>query len=171
MIYERYVNVLYNYAVKICKDPDLIEDSIQDLFIDIWRYRKNLADTDSVKYYLYFSLRTKIARQSSTASRLISEGIRWDDIKGLASGSFEQELIESEQHDERAMRLKKYLHNLSPRQYEAIVLRFYDEFSLDEIGKIMDMNPQSVRNLIQRGIIQLKQYSQLLISLLFFFVI
>ena len=171
VIYERYVNVLYNYAVKICKDPDLIEDSIQDLFIDVWKYRKNLSDTDSVKYYLYFSLRTKIARHASTTSRLISEGIRWDDIKGLVSGSSEQELIESEQLTERARRLKKYLHNLSPRQYEAIVLRFYDEFSFDEIGKIMDMNPQSVRNLIQRGIVQLKQYSQLLISLLFFFVI
>lgn len=165
------MNVLYNYAVKICKDPDLIEDSIQDLFIDIWRYRKNLSDTDSVKYYLYFSLRTKIARHSSVTSRLISEGIRWDDIKGLVAGSCEQDLIESEELDERVTRLKKYLHNLSPRQYEAIVLRFYDEFSFDEIGKIMDMNPQSVRNLIQRGIIQLKQYSQLLISLLFFFVI
>jgi RNA polymerase sigma-70 factor (ECF subfamily) len=171
VVYERYVNVLYNYAVKICKDPDLIEDSIQDLFIDIWRYRKNLSDTDSVKYYLYFSLRTKIARHSSVTSRLINEGIRWDDIKGLVSGSSEEDFIESEHVDERARRIQKFLHNLSPRQYEAIVLRFYDEFSFDDIGKIMDMNPQSVRNLIQRGLVQLKQYTQLLTSFLLFFLI
>jgi RNA polymerase sigma-70 factor (ECF subfamily) len=87
------------------------------------------------------------------------------------SGSSEEDFIESELVDERARRIQKFLHNLSPRQYEAIVLRFYDEFSFDDIGKIMDMNPQSVRNLIQRGLVQLKQYTQLLTSFLLFFLI
>ena len=60
------------------------------------------------------------------------------------------------------------LNNLSPRQYEAIVLRFYNKLSYLEIAEVMDVNEQSVRNLIQRGIESLRQHSQLIVSLLLF---
>jgi RNA polymerase sigma factor (sigma-70 family) len=60
------------------------------------------------------------------------------------------------------------LNNLSPRQYEAIVLRFYNKLSYLEIAEVMDVTEQSVRNLIQRGIESLRQHSQLIVSLLLF---
>ena len=164
LLYERYVSLLYNYASKICKDKNLVEDSIQDLFIDLWKYRASIAPTTSVKYYLYFALRTRIARASSKVSWFLREGVSWDDIKGFMTISSEMEMIEAETTDEKTRKIQKYLHNLSPRQYEAIVLRFYDEFTYEEIANVMNVNSQSVRNLIHRGLAQLKQYTQLLTS-------
>jgi len=83
-------------------------------------------------------------------------------MENLIDLSPEEELMSIESGDERTRKLKKYLHNLSPRQYEAIMLRFYDEFSYEEIGEIMGANPQSIRNLVARGLLHLRQYAQFL---------
>jgi RNA polymerase sigma-70 factor (ECF subfamily) len=74
--------------------------------------------------------------------------------------------VEKEGSDQQLERLKRYLNNLSPRQYEAIVLRFYDEMSYADIAAVMEVNEQSVRNLVQRGLEHLRQYSRLTIPVL-----
>lgn len=166
-LYERYVDVLYNYACKICKDKELIEDAIQDLFIDLWKYRKHLSQTTSVRYYLYYALRTRVVRAlSKSGNWSFKDGLSWDEVEGLMTSSAEHQQVELEALDEKTKKLRKYLHNLSPRQYEAIVLRFYDDFSYEEIASLMQANPQSIRNLVQRGLSQLKQYGQLLMCFL-----
>ncbi|HEY4655026.1 MAG TPA: sigma-70 family RNA polymerase sigma factor [Cyclobacteriaceae bacterium] len=165
MLYERHVGLLYNYASKICKNKDRIEDCIQDVFIALWKYHRNLSVTTSVRYYLYHALRSRLFKSSVDSMWPVQDGLNWDDVENLVDLSPEDELVKTESKDQQARRLQKYLHNLSPRQYEAIVLRFYDEFSYEEIAGIMHVNPQSIRNLIQRGLIQLKQYAQFLTSM------
>lgn len=161
-LYERYVSCLYNYASKICKDRDRAEDCIQDVFIDLWKYRKNLSPTTSVKYYLYRALRSRLFRSIGDSEWGLQDGVKWNELENLMDLSPEEEMVATESVDERTRKLRKYLHNLSPRQYEAIVLRFYEEFSYEEIADIMQVNPQSIRNLIQRGLLQLRQYAQFL---------
>ena len=164
LLYERYVSCLYNYASKICKDKDLVEDCIQDVFIALWKYHKNLSLTTSVKYYLYRALRSRLSKSAGASGWALKDGINWNEVENLVDISPEQELMASESVDERTRKLRKYLHNLSPRQYEAIILRFYDEFTYEEIADIMEVNPQSIRNLIHRGLLQLRQYAQFLTS-------
>lgn len=163
-LYERYLNCLYNYASKICKDRDFVEDCIQDVFVALWKYRKNLSPTTSVKYYLFRSLRSRLFKSADGAGWALQDGVHWNEVERLVDLSPEEELMAVESVDERTRKLRKYLHNLSPRQYEAIVLRFYDEFTYEEIADIMQVNPQSIRNLIQRGLLQLRQYAQFLAS-------
>lgn len=163
-LYERYVGCLYNYASKICKDRDLVEDCIQDVFIALWKYRKNISSTTSVKYYLYRALRSRLFKSAGDADWALQDGVNWNEVESLVELSPEEELVAVELVDERTRKLRKYLHNLSPRQYEAIVLRFYEEFTYEQIADIMQVNPQSIRNLIQRGLLQLRQYAQFLAS-------
>jgi RNA polymerase sigma factor (sigma-70 family) len=51
----------------------------------------------------------------------------------------------------------KMLEGLTPRQREAIFLRYFEEMSHDRIAGIMEMNKQSVYNLIHAGIAQLRE--------------
>lgn len=171
LLYERYVSCLYNYASRICKDTDLVEDCIQDVFIALWKYHKNLSPTTSVKYYLYRALRSRLFKSAGASGWALKDGINWNEVENLVDISPEQELMASESVDERTRKLRKYLHNLSPRQYEAIILRFYDEFTYEEIADIMEVNPQSIRNLIHRGLLQLRQYAQFLTSVSAFLIV
>ena len=61
-MYQCYSRVLYGYGFRVTHDAALIEDCIQDLFIELWRTRENLSDTTSIKFYLFRSLRRRISR-------------------------------------------------------------------------------------------------------------
>lgn len=163
-LYNDNVRALYNYGNKIAHSAIVVEDAIQDLFIDVWNYRKNLGEIRSMRAYLYASLRRKIVK-SLNQNSVLNNDYRWDDLN-LLDDSHEEKIIAKENSDERTIKLRANLKNLSPRQYEAIVLRFYDKLQYQEIATIMEMNEQSARNLIQRGIESLRQYSGIIVSLI-----
>jgi RNA polymerase sigma-70 factor (ECF subfamily) len=159
-VYDLYVKALYNYGNKICHNPPMVEDAIQDVFVDIWRLHETITPCRSIKAYLYASLRRRILKEDQ---KKLSLDFVWNEMH-LATLSGESILIEKEVHDEQLKKLKANLSNLSPRQYEAITLRFYDQLSYAEIGSLMNVNEQSVRNIIQRGIEHLRQSSKLVVS-------
>ena len=163
-IYDTYIDALYNFGHKLYHNPQVVEDAIHDLFVDLWRYREKLASVSSVRVYLYVSVRRRIV-QSSKAGNVFLYDLEWDKLN-LASLPEESRLVEKEGSDQQLERLKRYLSNLSPRQYEAIVLRFYDEMDYADIAAIMEVNEQSVRNLVQRGLEHLRQYSRLAVPFL-----
>ena len=49
------------------------------------------------------------------------------------------------------------LDSLKPRQRAAIVLRFYADFADDEIGRLLDCRPATVRTAIHRALRQLRR--------------
>lgn len=160
-IYRAHVMSMVNYGLKITDDLDLIKDSIQDLFIELWKSRQNLADTDQPKFYLFRALRNKLMRAISKQS-FVSEGEML-----LASGSLmteyvELEIADREQRVQASGTLKQLLEKLSKRQQEAIYLRFYHNFSYELISSMMNMNYQSVLNLVQRALKSMrKEYSSI----------
>ena len=61
-VYKAFFTDLYKYGMTIEPDEVIVGDAIQELFVDIWMYRKNLNDIQHLKYYLLKSLRSKIYR-------------------------------------------------------------------------------------------------------------
>src|SRR5687768_14856374 len=62
-LYHQYVDQLYNYGMHIILDRTVVEDSIQDLFLELWQRRQFLGDTDGIRFYLCKSLKRKILRK------------------------------------------------------------------------------------------------------------
>lgn len=163
-LYERYFDPLYNYGRKIGVDEQLLHDSIHDVFVDLWFYHDNLSSVKSVKLYLYRSWRRKVSRHIDGQSlinaldSLLDPGYRMEDT------AIEPERIGMEAPDLLAYHLRKLVNDLSPRQYEALMLRCYEEFTCAEIADILDINEQSAYTLVQRGLTQLRQFAKLVIS-------
>ena len=167
-LYNRYFKSLYNYGRKVCSNKTIVEDAIHDLFLDLWRYRANLASTTSVRFYLYRALRRRIVKNENKDINSSLFDFQLDDLLPKNTYSHEDNMIELERSNEQITKLKKHLHNLSPRQYESLILRFYDELSYEEISTLLGVNEQSARNLVQRGLEQLRYYSRTISSFLFF---
>jgi RNA polymerase sigma factor (sigma-70 family) len=169
-LYESYFKILYNYGRKICSDSSHVEDCIHDLFVDLWRYRATLSDTTSVRFYLYRSLRRKIVKDKDEVLKLYDDASFIEEVLHLSSQSPELDIIQSESRDHKTAQLRKLLNDLSPRQYEALVLYYYDEFTYDEIASILNINEQSARNLVHRGLLQLRDYAKHIVSIALFVV-
>lgn len=164
-LYNRYFKSLYNYGKKLSADDKSLEDGIHDLFVDLWRFHKNLSPTSSVRFYLYRSLRRRIVRNANHVKQSQHLVASLPEYLESYAPCEEQAAIEKEVQHDRVNHLKKLLADLSPRQYEAMVLRFYDELSFEEIGAILNVNEQSARNLVQRGLSQLKHFSKFLLAI------
>ena len=155
-IYRLYAHVLFNYGHRVTYDVALIEDCIHDLFIELWQSRANLSDTDSIRFYLFRSLRNKITKTRSQdlffqASDLTTVPTASDDF------IIEDKLIEGEQTQQMSEQLRQSLALLTPRQQEALNLRFYQHFSNEEIAQIMNVNYQSACRFIYAALKTLRE--------------
>lgn len=149
-IYKQYFHSLINYGFRITQNEDLIEDAIQDIFLNLWNNKSHLSEVNEVKFYLFRSLKNRIVRKLERDIFDKSENIDpYLDL--LISISEEQKNIDSEQFDSKIDTLQKTISLLPIRQQEAINLKYYHDFSLDEIAEIMDVNKQSVSNLLFRS--------------------
>lgn len=62
-LYRQYLPALYNYGCKIIYSPSLVTDCMQDMFIDLWKYRQRLMTVKSVKHYLFRCLRNRLIKE------------------------------------------------------------------------------------------------------------
>jgi len=166
-LYKQYFQALINYGFRITKNENLIEDAVQELFISIWNNRRNLSEVNEVKFYLFRSLKNRILRQLERDIFDKSEDIDVY-LDFLNSISEEQKKIDSEQFDANLDTLQRAIAHLPIRQQEVINLKYYHDFTLDEIAKLMDVNKQSVSNLLFRSYAILRKLLKNLTILIFF---
>ena len=105
-LYNLYIEDLLSYGYRVTSDRQLIRDSIQDLFLHLWQTRLNISDTNSIRFYLYRSLRNRIVRNIEKINHTnIDTAHLFENIIGAFS--VEDELIESEQLSEQLIKLKR----------------------------------------------------------------
>ena len=163
-IYRTYFDDLYSYGGRFALDQSSVEDCIQELFIELWQKRENLSETDSIKPYLFLSLKRKIFRHTSKTRKLTDNAL--DESLFEAELAIDEILIQSENSAEQQSKLKNSFENLSRRQKEILYLKYYADMDYAEISKIMDLNYQSARNLVSRAILKLSKHMQIVIVLL-----
>lgn len=157
-IYERFAKALYNYAYKLTHDSQIAQDAVQELFVEIWDARQRLSATNSIRFYLYRSLRRKIHRSYQTEWRTELNALQDHEVPDtLLWPSIEEMTITQESLEANVKWLKSQLEQLSAREYEALQLRFYDGLEYDQIAEILQINDQSARNLITRAIQRLRR--------------
>ena len=161
-IYEVHFDALYAYGRKFIADETQVEDAIQDLFINLWRSREKLSPVDNIKFYLFRSLRRDIRRISEKEKAL--EKVDFDSFIFTNEGPGE-ELPTYNTDEELTQKLMEILSKLPKRQLEAITLRYYENFSIEEIASIMDVSEKTVRNTLHNSLTLLRKNSSLFYSL------
>lgn len=167
-IFREHIRVLYKYGSRFTHDPGLVEDCIQDLFLDLWNKRQSLGTTDSIKRYLLGSLRRRIIRrlQHKSYTNSPTELENYDFQLELNA---EEERIEMESGQAQQKSLKEAMKQLTQRQREVIYLKYFQEMSYDEIALVMDISYQSARNLVHAALKLMKQYVHIIKVLFFIF--
>jgi len=152
-----HIDNLMAYGRKLCPDMEILEDAVHDLFVYLWEKRETLGETDSVIKYLCFSLRRRLVKSMDEQSKMQHPEHLENHVQ-FTSSSIESDWIQSEDTSEKEMLLQNAISKLPKRQQEAIHLKYYQNMSYEEICSVMDINYQSVRNLISRAMIELRQW-------------
>lgn len=147
IIYNEFVNVLYAYGSKITSNKDLLEDSIQDLFIDIYRYGSTLRHPDYLEFYLFKTLKRIIIRKLKENQRIDLKGDSFErfDLKFSMEDIYEKEMLEK-----NIKLMKSEIQNLDDKKRELIFLKFYSGLTYTEIGEMLNMKPDTVKKQVRR---------------------
>jgi len=153
-IYELYAKELYAFGLSLHVKAALIEDAIQDVFTDMYMRREKLPEIHNLKLYIMGAFRNRLFVLSK------KEGVYMEmtDLKTdtLMQDSDLERWIEKESADEKVLQVRRLMAKLNIRQQEALYYRFVDELSIKDIASLMNMNYQSVKNLIHRAIKKLR---------------
>lgn len=152
-IYNQYVDDLFLYGQQFHKDKDQILDCIHDLFIDLFN-NPRISRNVEVKFYLFSSLKRRLLKLKS--AQLTSEISQIPDNL-LWISSHELEMIKNEHQQVNLKLLKKKIDLLPKKQKEVIYLRYYMEFTYEEIATLINISVESCRTSSYRGIKELRK--------------
>jgi RNA polymerase sigma factor (sigma-70 family) len=156
-IYDKYFTSLFRYGRQFTSDKELIKDTIHDIFLDFKTSKYKVSNTTSVRFYLLMCLKNRLINKLKKQRKMVHID---DSLDGFNFGftiSIEQDVIDMQLKEETVARLNEAIDKLTFRQKEAIYYLFYQNFSIDEIMEMMQLdNRRSVQNLIYKGLANLR---------------
>lgn len=154
-IYQQQVRALFTYGCKFTSDHNLVEDCIHDLFFYLWEHRQGLGNTQSIRYYLFKSLRRLVVEQIQQTQASVTFGQPTDAM--LTTLSPEMHWVEQQEVIEQAQKITRALGMLSERHREAIYLKYYHNLVAEEIASVMHVNRRTVYKLLDKALKMMKQ--------------
>ena len=153
-IYREYADDLLSYGTGLGFGKEDIEDTLQDVIVNLYRNDPQLANVRNVKVYLFTALKNRLL---NTTRRQRMDSL--DDGEGHFDVSVSiSDVLEDEEEQLRVKRkVEQGLALLTPRQREAVYLRYIQELDYDDIAHLLQMTKPSVRNLVSRGLLEMRQ--------------
>ncbi len=152
--YIFYYKKLYNYGKKITDDIAMIEDSINEVFIMIWKNRETFRKISSPQAYIFSTFRNNIFKKIKSG-KLINYYEADDQTE--VQFAIDSIIIQKETDIVLKAKIEKALQQLTDRQREAIFLRFYEGLSYAEIAGVMNISVKATYKIMARGLTELKE--------------
>lgn len=147
IIYNEFIDSLFSYGFKITSDRDLVKDSIQDLFIDVYTYGSTLNKPASLEFYLFKTLKRIMIRKLIEQKKYTSD----KEVKNIFDLDFSvEDGVFVEEIDGNISVLRNELSHLKPTKQELIFLKFNSGLTYKEIGTLLDVRPNTVKKQIYR---------------------
>lgn len=155
-LYELFAEMLYRYGLRYIQDTATIKDCIQDLFTDLYHYRRNLSPKVNIRYYLLRSFRRKIHVAIKKGAAISQTTDAEDYFSVNYEPDAEELIIAAEQQQQMLRLLAEELNALPARQKEVLFLKFNCDLSYDEVAGIMKISIPTCRTLAYRAFRQLR---------------
>lgn len=147
LLMEKYYIPLRVFASQILNDDAVVDDVVQDVFVNLWENRKKISHVLSIRNYLYTTIRNNCVDliRSSRRFKLFQEFRS----KSQLFGEVDYQAVEMVRH------LWEALEILTPRIRQVITMSL-EGLKQEEIAKEMNIALPTVKALKARGIKQLR---------------
>lgn len=156
-IYRSYAHALFQYGRQFSKDEHILQDCIQNIFIDLRRKRGSLSEVHSIKAYLFKILQREVIRSVNRERGTAYTTRGLDEQFFAVEISHETKLIQDEYDAEKKQMVEKAMNQLTVRQRQAVLLLYEEGMSYREIAEVMELNEvKSARKIVYRALASLK---------------
>ena len=155
-LYDLYVQSLFNYGMKLTQDQELLKDCIHDVFVKVYTKRNEKHTINNLSSYLLISLKNRLLDEFRRNTFMDDGEVEHYDYRRAAE-DVEHDYLNTERELMQTAQVAHLMNHLTRRQRQAITLYYLEERKYDEICDIMKMNYHSVRNLMHRGMLKLRE--------------
>ena len=148
---DRYYKSLYQFGIHFTQDRDIVTDCLQDVFLHLWQNRENAPAIRFLRAYLLTALKRRIIRVGTQSRRQASLDYPF---------SLEFSIEDLPLEEENVVKLRHILSTLPDRQKEIIYLVYYLQLDHGQVAELMNINRQSVYNLLSETIRKIKGFWQ-----------
>jgi RNA polymerase sigma factor (sigma-70 family) len=141
-----YADNVYRFIVKNLRHEEDARDVVQTAFEKLWRNREEVDATKS-KSYLFTVAYNQMIDHLRKAKRVYLKDEFSEEVK-----------VQNRHLDNARGVLNEALARLSETQRSLVMLKDYEGYSYEEIGKIMNLNESQVKVYLHRARLQLKEY-------------
>jgi len=155
---KRYEQKLYNFSLRMCQDATDAEDTVQETFLNVFRYLKDFRYEAKFKNWLYrvaASTCIKKRRKSKFAPERelsLDEFISQDEAEGPNQvPNWALMPLDKLLNDELLDKINQAIFSLPEKYRLVIVLRDIEGFSTAETGQILNLSAANVKVRLHRA--------------------
>ncbi len=153
-IFDGYRQVVYIYAMHLLKDPDLADDTVQNVFMKIWDNRQKLTEIRSFKSWLFIVVKHRIL--DALKVRLREEAA----LNGLPSAGQTAETEETILYREYDRLINEAFNHLTPQQRLIYQLNKREGLNADEIAMKLKISPHTVKTHLVHAVRSIRKFIQ-----------
>lgn len=148
-IYDRYSPVLYAYALRLLNDPALAEDCVAETFARFLKsLQKGQGPRDHLRAYLYRITHNWVVDLYRTPQQ----------TSALTETLPGEEFTEEEAAKRiRQKQIREAIHNLTPDQQKVITLKYLEDWSNEEIARVLHKPVGAVKAIQHRALVNLQK--------------
>ncbi|MGX1930575.1 RNA polymerase sigma factor [Flagellimonas sp. 2504JD4-2] len=154
-VYRLCIDDMYAYGLKLDSDKELVKDSIQEVFIEIFEHRNAISEPHNIKFYILKALKHTIFRKQKKERKKVKL-FEQPKPNFSAGHNFEDKRILSELDEEKKRLVNEALETLTSKQKEIMYLRFSVGLGYTEISEIVKIDHSSVRKQVYRAVKKLR---------------
>ncbi len=166
-LFDYYYPRLYNFSKTFLKLEEGIDDLLQEVFIRVWKNRKNINTTSNFNSFIFTITRNLLLNELRT--KLNNQKLK-EEIK-KSSIAPEYDSYEKIEYDELKQQVEKIVGELPERQREVFILSRNEGLSHHEIAEKLNITTKTVEYHISLALKTIKiKFRELgLVSLLYFY--
>ncbi|WP_316794724.1 RNA polymerase sigma factor [Pedobacter frigoris] len=157
-LYKGLYRSLSVFGLRVCSDPDVVSDTVNQVFLELWEKHEFLPRVDQVESYLRTILKRKILKQIGHQQKLdrVISAIAKDGE--LTEMPYEELIVKIQSDDLVKRRLSQALEKLSLQQRKLVQLRFYEGLSYEEVAATAQLTVRTAYNTIYEALKILRKY-------------
>lgn len=162
-LFNTYWNPLFKSAFNILKDQKICEEIVQDIFIGIWKNRKNLEIKVSLEKYLFSCVRYQVFNQF----RKNQKNLRAELFENLEQRCTYENPESEVLYKELAQKVDSIVEELPEKCRLVYKMSREEQLSHKEISNRLNISPKTVEDHITRALGILRTSLGSFLSLLF----
>jgi RNA polymerase sigma-70 factor (ECF subfamily) len=142
-IFFRFFNPLKKFASDLLKSKELAEETVSDIFVEIWSARKRLEEISDLRMYLYVSVRNAAVRKLRKVHQRSMISLETVSVELASNYASPEEAILT---SELSQKIERAINELPPRCKLVYKLAKENKLKYKEISQLLDINIKTIDN-------------------------